>query len=198
MFTILHISQLSTSTPSVTQARFIEIKQDLHSTKENPLLQSLFIFEYSRDAELHNSIILEQFNFDIDKAIQAQPNSQIHYGLEFKPSLKLKELLEHHPHWHQLKSILDNGAIFLLSPITLGDRTTDNAFLKKRGNHRSAIKNCETLVRMINDNISRGFALPLPIDILPLLPNASLAPLGCVEQEMINELGEKNQILYDS
>jgi hypothetical protein len=51
---------------------------------------------------------------------------------------------------------------------------------------------------MINDNISRGFALPLPIDILPLLPNASLAPLGCVEQEMINELGEKNQILYDS
>ncbi len=36
----------------------------------------------------------------------------------------------------------------------------------------------------------KGFALPLSIEILNLIPNASLAPLGCHEQETINELGE--------
>jgi hypothetical protein len=56
---------------TVTQARFIEIIQELHSLEYNNLLKSpLFIFECSRDVALHNAIVLEQFNFDIDRAIQ--------------------------------------------------------------------------------------------------------------------------------
>jgi hypothetical protein len=52
------------------------------------------------------------------------------------------------------------------------------------------------LRKNIINNISRGFALPLPTEILHLIPNASLAPLGCVEQESINELGEKTPIFF--
>jgi hypothetical protein len=107
---------------------------------------------------------LEQYDFNIDKAIRAQPNSQIHYGSEFKPSWKLEELLEHHPHWHQLKSILDHGATFPLRPITSEDRSTDDDFHKNRGNHKYAIKNCEILEKMITEDIYRGFALPLPLE----------------------------------
>jgi hypothetical protein len=35
------------------------------------------------------------------------------------------------------------------------------------------------------------FALPLPVEDLHLIPNASLAPLGYHQQETINELDEK-------
>ncbi len=64
------------------------------------------------------SFVLEQLNFDIDKAIRAQPSSQIHYESEYKNSAEPKEVLEHHQHWNQLKTILDNGASFPLKPIS--------------------------------------------------------------------------------
>ncbi len=37
----------------------------------------------------------------------------------------------------------------------------------------------------------KRFALPLPIQLIHLIPNASLGPLGCHLQETINEKGEK-------
>jgi hypothetical protein len=44
---------------------------------------------------------------------------------------------------------------------------------------------------LINEDVERGFALPLPLDIIHHLPNASLAPLGCQEQETIDEHGNR-------
>jgi hypothetical protein len=41
------------------------------------------------------------------------------------------------------------------------------------------------------EDIERGYALPLPPEIIYLIPNASLAPLGCQIQETINERGER-------
>jgi hypothetical protein len=67
----------------------------------------------------------------------------------------------------------------------------DLIFHKERSNHKSTTKHMEKLDSIISEEISRGYALPLTIDILPKIPNASLAPLGCHQQETINELGEK-------
>ena len=67
----------------------------------------------------------------------------------------------------------------------------DLEFHLQRGNHQSASRHDDVLEQLINDDIIRGFALPLPISILPFIPNASLAPLGCHEQETINEFGER-------
>jgi antitoxin component of MazEF toxin-antitoxin module len=151
----------------------------------------LFIFELSRDTALHNAIVLEQFNFNIDKVIKAQLNSQVQFGPGFKNSKNLQELLEHHPHWRQLKAILHNSATFPLNQISQEDRLVDNIFHRNRGNHKSTVKNREKMKQNIIDDISRGFALPLPIELLHSIPNTSLAPLGCVEQESINELSKK-------
>jgi hypothetical protein len=63
--------------------------------------------------------------------------------------------------------------MFPLGPISSEDRTTDNNFQRNRGNYKSSIKNCEFLEKMMTDDISRGFALPLLAEILHLLPNAS-------------------------
>lgn len=55
----------------------------------------------------------------------------------------------------------------------------------QRGNHQSTAKNAEALNKIIENDISKGYALPLPID------TRSLAPLGCIDQETINERGKR-------
>ncbi len=90
-----------------------------------------------------------------------------------------------------LHRLLEHGALFPLLPVDPNDRHQDLLYHKNRGNHKSVDKYSDKLEDMILDEITRGFALPLPIEILHLIPNASLAPLGCQLQETINEIGEK-------
>jgi hypothetical protein len=47
------------------------------------------------------------------------------------------------------------------------------------------------LLEIIKEDIARGFALPLPVETLRYLPNASLAPLGCIEQSSIDASGNR-------
>jgi hypothetical protein len=163
----------------------------VRTKSENKNGSLLFIFEFSREAAIHNAIVLEQFNYDIAKAINAQSSSQVMFGSEFRSTTDLEPLLSDHPHWTKLKKILLKGATFPLQQISSDQRKMDLIFHKERGNHKSAEKNNSVLSKLIQDDITRGFALPLPIEILKLIPNASLAPLGCQEQETINELGER-------
>jgi hypothetical protein len=44
---------------------------------------------------------------------------------------------------------------------------------------------------MIQEDVEWGFALPLPIELLPYISNASIVPLGCHEQTTINASGEQ-------
>jgi hypothetical protein len=66
-----------------------------------------FKFERSLEATTYNTSVLCQFNFDINKAILSSHPSQLSYGLEFKSSSELEDLLMDHPHWSQLKKLLD-------------------------------------------------------------------------------------------
>jgi hypothetical protein len=115
--------------------------------------------------------------------------SQISYGSEFRPSRVLEKLLQGHPFWPRLKLILDEGTTFPLEDITNKARLIDLKFHQDRGNHKSLSKYSEFIDPTITENIERGFALPLPIEILYKLPKASIAPLGCHKQTTINENG---------
>ncbi len=151
----------------------------------------MFRFENTTEAAHHNAIVLEQYNFDLNKAILAQNSSQVMYGSEFKHPRLLEKILHDHPNWQHLKQILLFGATFPLNPISEKDRHDDLTYHLNRGNHKSALDNKHILDKLIEEDITRGFALPLPIQLYKLLPNASIAPLGCQEQETINENGEK-------
>jgi hypothetical protein len=182
---------LSFNLPSVTQARFIEILYHLKSKVYSPLNNPEFKFEKSPEAAAHNASLLHSFNWDIDKAINSTHPSQLSYGSEFKPSSDLEELLREHPHWTHLREILEKGATFPLQNMSPEDRKKDINFHLDRGNHKSSSKHKDSMDRIILEDVIRGFTLPLPIDIIFNIPNASLAPLGCVKQESINEKGIK-------
>jgi hypothetical protein len=109
----------------------------------------------------------------------SQKGSQISFGSEFRSPSDLEELLSDHPFWKRLKDILLNGATFPLRPISNELREKDLLFHQERGNHKSATHQNKIIDDIILDYIHRGYALPLPTDILLKIPNASLAPLGC-------------------
>ena len=149
----------------------------------------LFIFERNAQAAQHNAAILRSYNFDLQTAILDQSPSQISFGSEFRKSFDLEELLRDHPLWQKLKEIIDNGASFPLSTIDDITRRDDIDFFIKRGNHKSTMKYQDAMDKAITEDITRGFVLPLPLDIITSIPNASLAPLGCVKQDTITEQG---------
>jgi hypothetical protein len=136
-------------------------------------------------------IILQCYHFNIDLAIQAQHNSSISYGSEFRPVSELSKIFSSHPLWKFLSTTLINGATFPLTHIPDDIRREDILFHKERGNHKLAITHSKKIQELIQEDVNRGFALILPVEILQFIPNASLAPLGCQEQSTINTSGER-------
>jgi hypothetical protein len=67
-------------------------------------LKPLFDFIFSLEAANKNFIILKRkFGGDLSKALLAQSNSPLGYGLEFKPIKKLELIFKNHPTWSQMK-----------------------------------------------------------------------------------------------
>ena len=80
--------------------QFIKTIQLIHSSPShlNNGLGNKLLFRYERTKEvaLHNAIILDCYNFNIDLAIQAQKNSPVIYGSEFWHISNLSKLLNRH------------------------------------------------------------------------------------------------------
>ena len=149
----------------------------------------LFIFQLSPAAAAYNATVLAKQGFDLNRIIEQQHPSQISYGSEFRDPMLLHDLLQHHPFWSHQRNILKYGASFPLDKISTSDREQDLIFHANRGNHQSASKNLVALRSIIKEDVEHGFALPLPIMALHFIPNASLAPLGCVRQSSVDIMG---------
>jgi hypothetical protein len=150
----------------------------------------LFVFKKCLQAAHYNAQILERNDYNLDQVIRRQHPSQLSYGSEFRPTGMLEGLLRDHPLWNRLKEILDNGASFPLDPIADEIRRIDLSYHQDRGNHQALKKYASYIDPVIEEEIDRGFALPLPINCLSKLPKASLAPLGCHKQTTISESGD--------
>lgn len=129
-------------------------------------------------------------DFNLDRVIRLHHPSQISYGAEFKSVSILSDILSDHPLWPRLKDILSNVATFPLEEISDEDRLADIEFHRSRGNHNSLDKFASFIAPVISEDIERGFALPLPLEVLPRISRASLAPLGCHKQTTIDAIGE--------
>jgi hypothetical protein len=191
-----HSTNNQTTTESTQNQSFIHTIYNLcrsisklkETTNNNKIL---FIFETSMDAAVHNANVLESYNFNLDCALQAQKNTILYYGSEFKNTSELEPILSDHPLWKYTKETLENGAKFPLDPIDDESRKSDNNFHLSRGNHKSALDNKSILSELLNEDVSRAFALILPIQLHKYLPKISIAPLGCPKQGTINEKGER-------
>jgi len=90
-----------------------------------------------------------------------------------------------------MKSILCEGATFPLHDISQADRDADRQFILSRGNHKSVAKNAHIVQQLIAEDVIHGHSLPLPLHCANKIINSSIAPIGVVIQETLNEHGAR-------
>lgn len=63
-----------------------------------------------------------------------------------------------------------------------------------RGNHKSASKSKEEtdfITKQYNKEVSKGWMIPLPVNISKEMKNTCVIPIGVANQFSINEKGER-------
>jgi hypothetical protein len=161
----------------------------------------IFEFDLSIEAAKKNYIILmRKLGGDLHKALHAQQGSPLQNGSEFKPESTLASILSNHPNWEKMRILLSNGSTWPLSPLDNINRLLDINNALAFGIHKGADQQPELLLKLVQDDIDRGFALPLPLIKIKKIPGILLAPLNIQLQKTINERGEiipKDRLTHD-
>ena len=152
-----------------------------------PTVPSSFQIHATTKAAEHNQKKIE-FHGGHQQIIKAQPNSTVSYGSEFRPPWCLCRLLHNHPLWSHMTFRLSQGSTYPLNHISDKTRQKDIAAAAAYGNHKSTTRNQKFTSNMENE-ITHGWALQLPPNFAHTIPDAEVAPHGCVNQATINELG---------
>ena len=64
---------------------------------------TMFKFEFSEKAALHNDHLLQHHDYDLPSALQHQQHSPLTVGSEFKAVDILQQLCKGHPLWERLQ-----------------------------------------------------------------------------------------------
>jgi hypothetical protein len=94
------------STDPVWPINLVQIIRNLTSTMTSKLDATECNFSLTREAAENNAKVLEKYDSDLERAIQAQRGSPVGYGSEFRPKDQLVQLFSLHPCWPRMKSIL--------------------------------------------------------------------------------------------
>ena len=86
-----------------------------------------------------------------------------------------------------MKQVLAHGSKWPLQPLDEDDRIKDVKEALLFGNHKGAVKQQDLLVKLVTNDVIRGFALPLPLDKIAQILGVLLTPLNIQAQNTINE-----------
>jgi len=162
--------------------------------------QSPFLFELTSEAAHKNFCVLKKFNLSLEATIKASKNSPSSYGSEFRASSVLSRLLSLHPWWQLFKNLLDNGSSWPLSEISEEHRLAKVKEALNFGNHKGASQNNHLLKLLIEEDVTHGYIIPLPLEKIKRIPGILLAPLNIMSQNTINKDGvivKKDRLTHD-
>ena len=133
------------------------------------------------EAALNNSLIMKKFNYDIEQAIEEQPNTIISYGSEVRPIHQLEVLLHNHPNFTRFRQNANHGFSY---PSRDLDEDTIIRLLKQqleKGNHKSTNNKDGKIhvTKAMETNTVRGFGFILTQKCAKRLNQAEIYPLGC-------------------
>ncbi len=97
------------------------IKKVINVPCNSPIAPKL-IFELSQTAASHNLDVLLKYQNDLSKALEANRNSPLDYGSEFRHPDKLQKIFDLHPLWPQMKQILIKGSKWSLDELSKESR----------------------------------------------------------------------------
>ena len=177
------------------------ILQVFHSSTPTPQA-SPFAHERSLTAATHNSAIIASHDFDLQRTFDAYPNSIISPGSEFRQVHVLRPLLQGHPFWPKIERDLTFGASYKFkSPQPSNEaREAENEALLAYGNHSSAKKRPDTLIKVSQKDTVHGWAFPITFECTRKIKGGRFGPLGVAQHQGITEKGEivtKDRLAHD-
>ena len=113
------------------------------------------------------------------------------YGSEYRPIHQLEGIFKLHKDWEYLKNQLQKGAAYPLRKIGKAARLQNLHQMMSRGNHKSAESKIEIVRNLTQDDVTKGFALPLPRLVAPLIKNGEVYPVGLASNQTFNETGKE-------
>jgi hypothetical protein len=135
------------------------------------------------EATIHNMNLLQHHENSIQKYLTQNSNTFISFGSEFRHPDLLEPLLLHRPNWRRFRDLLSKGSNWALEPLANEDRLAKNSEFIIQGNYKSAKTYDKELYKIISQEISQGWMLPLPISYLASLPHGELAPVGIEDSQ---------------
>jgi hypothetical protein len=150
----------------------------------------IFDFRMNSSAATKNFETLQKAEFNLQSLIMADESSPIRPGSEFRPVHLLEPIFNAHPLWPRMKNSLSCGATLVLEDIPDSDRLTLLDTAISYGNHKSAGLHSELLLPQLQQEVEKGWHLPLPIARLNEIPGLIMGPMGAVAQSSIDETGQ--------
>jgi hypothetical protein len=134
-------------------------------------------------AREHNTKILEECGYDLEKVIQQNTGSTISHGSEFRDEETLRAILGNHPYYNDFKPFLSQGVDFVFTEeITKEVRVEELEANLERGNHKSAQGQEETLSKLLAKDTKHGFVVSLCKGAVRNIPSAMVQPCGITSQ----------------
>jgi hypothetical protein len=146
-----------------------------------------FKFKLLGKATKHNLIVLEKYNYDLGRALNAQQDSPLGPGKEFKPPDVLQLVFDLHPLWKCMEDFLTHGSKWLLVEISEEERVNNLNDALTFGNHKGTSAKPELLLKLISKDVKYGYSVPIPLDSVKLIPGLEMAPMNIMAQKMIDE-----------
>jgi len=146
--------------------------------------------------------LLEEVGYDLGKFIDQNPGSTISYGSELRPINQLEPLLCHHHSFERFKSNYINGIDYPIEPLDDEARISMLAKSIDRGNHKSALSDEERphVTKLMSQDVELGYGIPLTVDCVTKIQGAEVYPVGCQNQQTIDEKGNvipKKRVTHD-
>ena len=103
--------------------------KDVLSYDLPPIIPSAFKFHPTAAAARHNMQVIISHG-SVKAALEAETNSPLCYGSEFRPTRALDKLMCMHPLWDKTKTILEQGTIshFVQLPINSVNKTSQRTY----------------------------------------------------------------------
>ena len=132
-----------------------------------------------------------------------EENTSIYPENKFRDLKFIEPLFDLHENGDKLKEIVLNGASYHFDSsidYSAEQAEEDLYFNIDRGNNKSTMGNEEFITKSIDNEVSRGWAFPIPLNWVPLIPGIAVTPIEVAKQYTLNENGciiPKNRITHD-
>lgn len=140
-------------------------------------------------------------DFNLDEIINSPNPTACTPGSKFRDESILLSLLKCHSNWKELRETIYGGASNKLKhPPDNQSRKSENAALILYNNHKVARDNPGIITKSINEDVIKGYAIPIPCGTEQDLEGSMLCALGTVKQKTLDEKGmttEKDRLCHD-